>query len=156
MELGENAAKQAGELAEKHFREDKHSCAEAVIRGALEAAGKDCPLDLVKLGSPFGRGMGGGGCACGALVGAQIVQSLFFGRESADGPPPDRCAKASRLLHDRFKHAHKATCCRILRKGLVFGSPEQIAACAAKAGSAATLALEVIKELLEDAQAEGG
>lgn len=147
MKLKENAGKEAMELAQKYFLEDKNNCAEAVIRAIMRATDNECPLELVKLGSPFGRGMGEAGCVCGSLIGAQIALGQYFGRQEMSGPVPRLCGKASRMMHDRFRDRLGATCCRILHKGEPFGSGEQKTACAVRAGIATRLAVELVREL---------
>lgn len=135
-------------LAEKLFKENSHNCAEAVCRAILLTAGRDCPVETVRLASAFGRGMGGAGCACGALVGGQMAVGAFFGREAETGYPPDKCAEAAALLHKRFQKENGATCCRILHKGLDFGTPEQLASCCARSAKAAEIAAGVIQKIL--------
>lgn len=134
-------------LTEEFFRRDLLNCAEAVFKGVLCASGKECPLETLRLASAFGRGMGGAGCACGALVGGQMALGVFFGREHEHGFTPDRCADAARELHRRFKAENRATCCRILHKGLPYGTPEQFESCCARAAKAAELAALVIREV---------
>lgn len=150
MKFSDKSAMEAGELAARYFLEEKSNCAEAVIRAVMRVCGKDCPVELLKMASPFGRGMGEAGCVCGALVGAQMAMGIFLGRTEMAGATPPECAKASRFLHDRFKKALGATCCRILHKGEIFGSEEQRKACAARSGKSAELAINVLKEMMKE------
>lgn len=152
MELREDFPAQARELARQHFRQDLNNCAESVLRAIMEVSGQPCPVEVLKLASAFGRGMGQAGCACGALVGGEMAIGLFFGRTESSGPAPEMCAQAAKLLHKRFKKQNGATCCRILHKGLPFGTDEQFDSCCERTLDAAELAAGVIAEV----QANGG
>lgn len=146
MNLTEQYPAEAAELTGRLFRENLHNCAEAVLGGVLQAAGQDCPLAVRRLASAFGRGMGGAGCACGALVGGQMAIGAFFGRASESGSVPEPCQEASRQLHNRFKKENGATCCRILHKGLPFGTDEQFSSCCERSRKAAKIAAQLIAE----------
>lgn len=152
MELSVKMPETAKSLAEGYFRDDKNNCAESVFRSIMTACGLECPVEMLKLASPFGRGMGGAGCACGALVGGQMAIGAIFGREQAAGSAPDICADASRLFHKQFKKQNGATCCRILHKGQPYGSDEQLSACCDRTGRAAEMAAAIICEV----KANGG
>ena len=136
----------AGRAAEARFRNDLLNCAESVLKAVLEEAGAACPLDMLKVASAFGRGMGGAGCCCGALVGGQMALGCFFGRTQDRGEPPEVCARLARLLHERFTAQNKAACCRVLHKGMPYGTPEQFDSCALRTGRAAELAAQAILE----------
>ena len=136
----------AGKAAEAFFRIDVLNCAESVLKAVLGESGLPCPLDLLKAASAFGRGMGGAGCCCGALVGGQMALGCIFGRTRESGEPPEECARLARLLHDRFTAQNKAACCRVLHKGMPYGTPEQFDSCAVRTGRAAELTAQVILE----------
>lgn len=146
MNLSETFPDEAVDLTGRLFRENLHNCAEAVLTGVLQAAGRDCPLEVRRLASAFGRGMGGAGCACGALVGGQMAIGAFFGRAAESGSVPEACQEASRQLHNLFKKENGATCCRILHKGLPFGTDEQFNSCCERSRKAAAIAAELIAE----------
>lgn len=152
MELREDMPAQARELAREYFRRDLNNCAESVLRAIMEVNGQSCPVEVLRMASAFGRGMGQAGCACGALVGGEMAIGIFFGRNETAGSPPDICAQAAKLLHKRFKKQNGATCCRILHKGLPFGTEEQFDSCCERTLNAAELAAGVIAEV----QANGG
>ena len=134
--------------AERYFRSNLFNCAETVLKAVLEESGMPCPLETVRLASAFGRGMGGAGCYCGALVGGQMTIGALFGRMQETGFPPEGCAILSKQLYDRFVQHNRATCCRILHKGLPFGTPEQFDACAIRAACAAEITAQVIREAI--------
>lgn len=147
MEISETAPQQAKALAQEYFRNDLNNCAESVVRAIMEACGQPCSVDVLKLASAFGRGMGGAGCACGALVGGEMAIGAFFGRDKINGYPPDICADAAKLFHKRFKKQNGATCCRILHKGLPFGTEEQLSACCERTLNTAELVAQLIYEV---------
>lgn len=91
----------------------KHSgfnCCQAVLlafedRIALE---KDA---LVKIGAPFGLGMGNMKGNCGALVGAEMVLGLLC----YDGGPRTELRKRSGSVYDAFKEMCHETVCAELK-----------------------------------------
>ncbi|ADP87687.1 C-GCAxxG-C-C family protein [Nitratidesulfovibrio vulgaris] len=100
------------------FATRQHLCAEAVLRALAEGLGGPLsPEQAAALGTPFCQGMGGAGCTCGALSGGIAGVGLYLGRrcDGASGAPGRRHA---RVLHDAFRRAFGATCCRVLTKNL--------------------------------------
>ena len=150
MNIPEDMPQKAMELTNKYFCEDHNNCAESVFRSLMTVTGQDCPIEVLKMASPFGRGMGEAGCACGALVGGQMAIGVFFGRESTKGFPPNLCAEAAKALHKRFVKSNGAACCRILHKGLPFGTDEQFSACCKRAVDAAEIAATLIRDIKEN------
>ena len=136
----------AGKAAEDYFRIDVLNCAESVLKAVLEEAGRPCPLELVRAASAFGRGMGGAGCCCGALIGGQMALGCLLGRVRETGEPPEACGRLARVLHDRFVKQNRAACCPVLHRGMPFGSPEQFDSCAVRTGKAAALAAQLLLE----------
>lgn len=149
MDAEKNFPKKVRELAEGYFKEKSHNCAESVFRALMTASGRECPVELVRMASPFGRGMGSAGCACGALVGGQMALGILYGRGEECGPAPSLCADAAKALHKRFVKKNGAACCRILHKGLPFGTDEQLSACCLRSVDAAEIAAEIIEEISE-------
>lgn len=143
----------AENMAEQLFRKDLLNCAESVFKAIMLASNIDCSMEILRLASAFGRGMGGAGCACGALVGGQMAIGYFFGREKQSGICPNLCAYAAKLLHDRFKEYNKGTCCRILHGGLPYGTPEQFESCCQRAAKTARITASIINEVIQHSQA---
>lgn len=135
----------AEQYAAKFYKQDSLNCAESALKAILLASGQGCPSGLIEMASPFGSGMGAG-CTCGALAGAQMALGTFFGRKTPTGANPKICAKMAKSLHDRFREANGATCCRILHKGLRHGSEEQRASCCQRTALAARIAALLICE----------
>ena len=73
-----------------------------------------------------------------------MAVGFLFGRTEENGFCPDVCGHVAKQLHDRFVEHNRITCCRVLHKGLPYGTPEQFEACAKRAVEAARIAAEVI------------
>lgn len=107
----------AGARAVNIFEARGYCCAEAVIAMMNEGFGGGLPPELAaQLGSGFCHGMGGAGCTCGALGGAEIALGLFLGPRQAHGMKSKAFEKVAKEMHDRFKERFSATCCRVLLK----------------------------------------
>lgn len=136
----------AGEMMDAH----KFGCSECLLLAFQEALGQDVlPPQTVAAASAFRGGLGGAGCLCGALAGAQVVLGVFFGYYGgADDEQNKEQAQNGRLLskelHDRFRDKHKASCCRVLKKGLTTGSPQAKEKCAALVRTAAALTRDIL------------
>lgn len=141
----DRARQKAGTL----YRTDRLNCAEAVFKALIEESGHPCPLEILRMASAFGRGMGSAGCCCGALVGGEMAVGFLFGRTEERGRCPDTCGQVAKLLHDHFARHNRATCCRVLHKGLPYGTPEQRAACAKRTEDAAAIAAGIILRAFE-------
>ena len=106
-----------GERAANIFDSRGYCCAEAVIYVMNQAFGGGLDPEMaVRLGSGFCRGMGGAGCTCGSLAGAELSLSLILGPRQRGGMKTKEFEQVSKAMHDRFKERFGATCCRILLK----------------------------------------
>jgi C_GCAxxG_C_C family probable redox protein len=139
--------KKAGELMDSHH----FGCSEAMVLAFQEPLRDYLPNAVVAAASSLRGGMGGAGCVCGALAGGQMLLGAVFGyRGTVEGGAErdkEATAKARTLfkeLHDRFRDEHKATCCRVLTKGLKHDSPERQENCKKLVKSAAALAGGII------------
>lgn len=113
QEIAQLAGQQAGIFYKKY----KLCCSESVMVVLNQAFGGDlAPEIALRLGSGFCHGMGGAGCTCGALAGAEMVLSLFLSPYQTHGMGKKSFEKVSKEMHDRFKAQFNATCCRILTK----------------------------------------
>ncbi len=129
---------------EKLFRQDLLNCAESTFKAILLESGRPCPLEILAMASAFGRGMGGAGCCCGSLIGGEMAIGVLFGRTQETGPCPAECDRLAQLLHERFVEHNRVSCCRILHKGLPYGTPAQFESCAKRTAEAAEIAARVI------------
>jgi C_GCAxxG_C_C family probable redox protein len=128
----------------------KFGCSESLLLAFQEALGSDyLPEAAVAMSSSFRGGMGGAGCACGALSAGQMVLGSVFGYQGdAEGQQnPDQVKKARELyreLHDRFQEMNKSACCRLLLEGLTPHSRESREKCTGLVRSVAALAGGII------------
>ena len=91
----------------------------------------------------FSGGMGSG-CLCGAIAGSQIVLGYLFGRENQAGNEPQARAMAKEFISE-FTKNHKATCCRVLTRGMVMQSPERKAHCTNMVNDCSKILEDMIK-----------
>ncbi|MBP3730820.1 MAG: C_GCAxxG_C_C family protein, partial [Mailhella sp.] len=107
-----------------------------------------CTPGMLAMAKSLGRGMGGAGCSCGALTGGVMALGALLGGKSKES---DNLCKALTLrYHNAFKEANGATCCRVLHRGLAFGSAEQIESCARRTENAARILAQVIADAEAD------
>ena len=102
-----------------------YPCSESMIMWAIEEG--LVSKDVLPLATSFSGGMGVG-CLCGAVAGAQMIIGAQFGRENKAGNDVIARSKAKELIQ-KFMEEHKATCCRVLTRGMEMGSPERKAHC---------------------------
>ncbi len=143
----DRAVQRAGELMDSHH----FGCSEALILAFQEPLGEYLPDAAVAAASAFRGGLGGAGCLCGALAAGQMILGAVFGYRGGPQGGAERdqeaVARARALfkeLHDRFRDEHKATCCRVLTKGLSHEAPERREKCKHLVQSAAALASGII------------
>lgn len=131
--------------AVKNFLEEGYSCSESVVKAAYEKG--LVPKELINVATSFSGGMGSG-CLCGAVAGAQIVIGYLFGKNKTN------TARAfAKNFVERFKKAHKATCCRVLTSGFDdFHSKERKSHCVNMVQSSAV----ILEEILEEAKTLSG
>lgn len=115
---GEEIIRLCGERAANIYTVRGYCCSEAVL-AALDGGfrGGLGQETAARLGSGFCHGMGGAGCVCGALAGAEMAASLLLGPRQEGGMEKEPFRReVARVLHDRFRERYKATCCRVLLK----------------------------------------
>lgn len=123
-----NPGETCGDLAGRLFASGLN-CAEAV---ALAATGSDDPA-LLSLAKPFGGGIGGNKCLCGAISGGVLALG-YRGRGQQAG-----------ALVKQFKAAHRATCCSALSKPYTWKSPEHLANCRRLTESTANMVAKLLE-----------
>ena len=111
---------EAGEYFNNGF-----SCSESMIKWAIDEG--LVSKELLPVATSFSGGMGVG-CLCGAVAGAQMILGAQFGRENKAGNENIARKKAQELMQ-RFMEKHKATCCRVLTRGMEFSGPNRKAHC---------------------------
>ncbi len=92
------------------------ACSESVIFAIRKHFEIELSDDAIAMSSGFPWGLGGGGCICGALAGGTMMIGYFFGRRTPGDPQISKCFELTKELHDYFKSANGATCCRFLIK----------------------------------------
>jgi C_GCAxxG_C_C family probable redox protein len=138
------AARAANEAASCY--DEGYFCGEAVLKVVNSLAPDPLPPSLMRLGSGFCEGMGGAGCTCGAIAGGVMAIGLLAGRESAS-EPWEPSFHPSRALHDRFRMAFRASCCRTIVRP--FGGMEGAGRhehCAVMTGAATGWVVEIAEE----------
>ena len=121
-------------------------CTEAVLtvlnqglKGGLDEG------QTMAMAAPFCVALGESGCLCGALSGAVMGTGLLLGRSN-----PYRHRRATRdsarRLHDAFKKANGATCCRVLTRHVRHDSDAHFRHCADLTAQATELAARLILE----------
>ena len=107
---------QVGERVANIYSARGFCCSESVISGMNGIfRGTLSEEQAAAIGGGFCHGMGGAGCLCGALAGAQVVLGLLLGGRHG-GLGKKEFERLTRDMHDRFKGRFHATCCRLLRK----------------------------------------
>jgi C_GCAxxG_C_C family probable redox protein len=118
-----------------------YSCSESMIKWAIDEG--LVSEELLPVATSFSGGMGVG-CLCGAVAGAQMIIGSQFGRDNKAGNDVIARAKAKELVQ-KFMEAHKATCCRVLTRGMEMGSPERKAHCTNMVESCQKLVEELVQ-----------
>ena len=118
-----------------------YSCSESMIRWAIDEG--LASEDLLPAATSFSGGMGVG-CLCGAIAGAQMVIGSQFGRDNIYGNENLARVKAKELAQ-KFMEKHKATCCRVLTRGMEFSGPNRKAHCTNMVDDCQRLVEELIK-----------
>jgi C_GCAxxG_C_C family probable redox protein len=102
-----------------------YSCSESMIKWAIDEG--LASEELLAAATSFSGGMGVG-CLCGAIAGAQMIIGAQYGRDNKYGNENIARAKAKELAQ-KFMEKHKATCCRVLTRGMEFSGPNRKAHC---------------------------
>ncbi len=92
------------------------SCSEAIVRAAFEHNLIDSSVDielLNSIASSFSGGIGGSGCLCGAVAGAEMIIGIVFGRKNSSISSRN-IRFLSKQFVQKFKEKRKATCCKVL------------------------------------------
>ena len=102
------------------------SCSESMIKWGIDEG--LISEDALALATSFSGGMGSG-CLCGAIAGAQMIIGAQHGRDNKYGNEVLARAMAKEFIQ-KFTEKYKATCCRVLTRGLDMTSSERKAHCA--------------------------
>jgi C_GCAxxG_C_C family probable redox protein len=119
-------------------------CTEAVVvtlNKALNGGLSDA--QAVAVAAPFSVALGDSGCICGALSGAVLACGLLVGNDQPY-QHRQRMRKSARQLHDAFKAANGATCCRVLSRSVRHDRQAHFQQCANLTAGAAEMAARLI------------
>lgn len=117
------------ETAEKYYADGDFYCSESIVKTIMEEFGLPQMDEAIKMASGFPVGIGGRGCACGAISGGVMAIGLFFGRSQGKAPAVAKAMELSGKLHDIFIGKKRQACCRVLTKGMALGSDEHMSQC---------------------------
>lgn len=130
--------------AEKMFRDGKFYCSEAIVYSIKNNFKLDISDKIIAMASGFPVGVGKSKCMCGAVSGAIMSLSYFFGREKGGDPKVEKNLKLANELQQSFKDNHKVLCCKVLTKGFDMGSGEHKEQCISFTGEMAEKTAEII------------
>lgn len=121
-------------------------CSGAALLVLNRGLGGDLSEDqVIRLTSGLGDGLSGAGCMCGGLNGASLGLGLFLGHGRLTPKGNETVIETTRMLHDQFKEAFGATCCRALvKRKPSSGSRDQLLLCAHRTSLAASVAAQFI------------
>ena len=125
-------------------------CTEAVMSAINQGLdGGLTDAQATAMAAPFSAAMGETGCLCGALSGAVMASGLILGKGHGH-----RHRKAmrenARRLHDEFKVANGATCCRVLTRKVRNDRKAHFQQCAHLTAQAAEMAARLVLERRPD------
>ena len=121
-----------------------YNCAESIFLAFRETLAPDVPVEMVRMFTGLGGGLGHAGCMCGALTGSALMLSLLKGRTNHE-QNTEPAYDLSREFHDRFEQKFGYTCCRSLNTA-PFESPEHLRNCLKITGNTGKLLMEFLQE----------
>ena len=140
---GELAAR-VGARALRLYESRRMLCAEAVLTALNREFGAGLSeAQALAAAAPFSLALGGSGCLCGALSGAVLGVGLVLNGKGGNRSGRKMRGEA-RCLHDGFKAAFGATCCRILTRRVKSDKKAHFRQCALITARAAEMAAHQI------------
>jgi C_GCAxxG_C_C family probable redox protein len=104
------------ERARNLYQTRQMLCTEAVVAALNHGLhGGLTDAQATAMAAPFSAALGDSGCLCGALSGAVMASGLLIGKDQPHRHRQDM-RDSARQLHDTFKLANGATCCRVLSR----------------------------------------
>jgi C_GCAxxG_C_C family probable redox protein len=130
--------------ADNLYRSRQMLCTEAVLTALNQGLdGGLTDAQAAAMAAPFCVALGDSGCLCGALSGAVMASGLLLGQQHAFRHRKAMRASA-RQLHDAFKSANGATCCRVLTRKVKDDPKAHFQHCAGLTAQAAELAARLV------------
>lgn len=130
--------------AEQLFRDGKFYCSEAIVSSIRDNFELNISDKMIAMASGFPVGVGKSKCMCGAVSGAVMAISYFFGRTEGGDPRVEKNLKLANELQQHFKDNNNVLCCSILTKDMDMNSGEHKEQCIAFTGQMAAKAAEII------------
>lgn len=125
-------------------------CTEAVMSAINQGLdGGLTDAQATAMAAPFSAAMGETGCLCGALSGAVMASGLILGKDHGHRHRK-AMRKTARRLHDEFKAANGATCCRALTRKVRNDRKAHFRQCADLTAQAAEMAARIVLESRPD------
>ena len=121
------------------------SCSESMIKWAIDEGLVE--ENLLSVATAFSGGMGVG-CLCGAVSASQMIIGSLYGRDNKFDNEVIARVKAKEFMM-KFMEKHKATCCRVLTRGMEMASPERKAHCANMIEECPLILSEIIDKKVE-------
>lgn len=125
------------------YAKDQFFCSEAVLFTIHKILGSPLPVEIVRLASGFGGGIGKSGEVCGALTGGVMALGLVFGRSEAGAKCP-KLLPATRELLRWFHQAFGSSCCALLTKNKSVFLEKEADRCGIMTGETAAKTMELI------------
>lgn len=132
------------ERARNLYQTRQMLCTEAVLVALNRGLnGGLTDAQALAMAAPFCVALGDSGCLCGALSGAVMASGLLLGKTR---PYHHRkgMRESARQLHDAFKTANGATCCRVLSKPVRHDPQAHFRQCADLTAQAAEMAARLV------------
>lgn len=122
-------------------------CSEAILQTYNRHLDLGLNETALRMASGFGAGLGAAKCTCGSLTGAVMVVGALKGRVKTSESEKE-VFELTKELHDRFKVKFKSTCCRVLTRDLIWGTPQHHEFCDRFVYGA----VEILEEILNKEQ----
>ncbi|BBO68620.1 hypothetical protein DSCA_25500 [Desulfosarcina alkanivorans] len=119
-------------------------CTESVVAAMNHGLhGGLTDAQAMAMAAPFSVALGESGCLCGALSGAVMAAGLLLGNAHPYRRRRDM-RDSARQLHDAFKSANGATCCRVLSRTVRHDNKAHFRQCADLTAQAAEMAARLV------------
>jgi C_GCAxxG_C_C family probable redox protein len=92
-----------------------NNCAETVLKTCDEALSLKLPEESIRMASILGGGIGGSGCACGALTGASLVLGALIGRKDPKEKTKQEMNEPVHEFYNIWMKHFGVSCCRVLK-----------------------------------------
>lgn len=102
------------EIAANYFKSG-NNCVETVLKTCNDVLELQLSEETFRMASILGGGIGGSGCACGALTGASLVLGGFVGRSNPQEKTKQEMNEPIHEFYDIWIKHFGVACCRVLK-----------------------------------------